>query len=339
MADDDRIILAHGGGGELTRRLLAERILPRLANELLAPLGDSAVLPRPPGDICFTTDAYVVQPLEFPGGDIGRLAVCGTVNDLAVCGAAPRAISLALVIEEGLAVATLERIVESVAAAAREAGVPVATGDTKVVERARGDGLTITTAGVGERLAGAERLDAARIEGGEAVLVSGPIAEHGLAVMSARKGIAFRTVIRSDAAPLNGLVAALLASGADVRFLRDPTRGGLAGVLADLAETTGRNIELDEQAVPLTAAARHASELLGLDALAIANEGKVVIVAAAGDAEKVLAACRAHPLGRGAALVGRVGDRSDWPLVELLTAVGGRRIVQRPYGEELPRIC
>lgn len=339
MTNDDRIILAHGGGGELTRRLLAERILPRLNNALLAPLADAAVLPRPAGEICFTTDAYVVQPLEFPGGDIGRLCICGTVNDLAVMGARPLAISLALVIEEGLSIAYLEKIVDSIAAAAKEAGVSVATGDTKVVERGRGDGLMITTAGVGERLASAGCLGVQRIEAGDAILINGRIADHGLAVMSARKGIEFHTDIRSDAAPLNGLVAAMLATGTEVRFLRDPTRGGLAGLLADLAETTGRNIELVETAVPISPAARHASEMLGLDPLAIANEGKVVAVVAAGDADKLLAACRAHPLGKSTAVVGHVLESSDWPLVELVTRAGGRRIVQRPYGEELPRIC
>jgi hydrogenase expression/formation protein HypE len=337
--DNDRIILAHGGGGELTRRLLAERILPRLSNDLLAPLTDAAVLPRPAADLCFTTDAYVVQPLEFPGADIGRLCICGTVNDLAMMGARPLAMSLALVIEEGLEIGRLEKIVDSIAAAAKEAGVRVATGDTKVVEHGRGDGLVIATAGVGERMAGAERLGAERIETGDAIVINGRIADHGLAVMSARKGIEFQTDIRSDAAPLNGLVAAMLETGADIRFLRDPTRGGLAGLLADLAEATGRNVELEELAVPLSPAARHASEMLGLDPLAIANEGKVVAVVAAADAEKVLAVCRAHRLGARAAVIGHVLGRSDWPLVELVTRGGGRRIVQRPYGEELPRIC
>ncbi|HUS91889.1 MAG TPA: hydrogenase expression/formation protein HypE [Phycisphaerae bacterium] len=338
LEPEKQVLLAHGGGGELTRRLLAERVLPKLANELLDPLTDGAVLARPGGRICLTTDAFVVQPLEFPGGDIGRLAVCGTVNDLAVMGAAPKALSLALILEEGLAIATLERIVASIAATAAEAGVVVATGDTKVVERRGGDGMTITTAGIGELPDGLE-LGTGTIATGDAVLVTGAIAEHGLAVMSARKGLSFRTELRSDVAPLNGLVGAMLAAAAGVRFLRDPTRGGLAGVLADLAEQTRRNVEVEEDAVPLTPVARHTAELLGLDPLTVANEGKVVAVVAPGDAEKVLAACRAHPLGRAAAIIGRVGERSDWPLVELLTRAGGRRVVQRPYGEELPRIC
>ena len=335
---DERIVLAHGGGGELTRRLLAEHILPRLANDLLNPLTDSAVLDRPAGRVCLTTDAFVVQPLEFPGGDIGRLAVCGTVNDLAVMGAVPKALSLALVLEEGLPIAVLGRIIESIASSAAQAGVVVATGDTKVIEHRGSGGMTITTAGIGELADGVE-LSAAGIEPGDAILVTGRIAEHGLAVLSAREGVSFRTSLLSDVAPLGGLAKDLLGAGG-VRFLRDPTRGGLAGVLADLAEETGRCIEIDESAVPLSPAARHAAELLGLDPLTIANEGKIVAVVAADDAQGVLDACRAHPLGADGAVIGHVvGDRSDWPLVELLTRAGGRRIVQRPYGEELPRIC
>ena len=334
----EQIVLAHGGGGELTRRLLTERIVPRLANDLLDPLTDSAVLDRPGGRICLTTDAFVVQPLEFPGGDIGRLAVCGTVNDLAVMGAVPKALSLALILEEGLPIAALERIVDSIAAAAAEAGVVIATGDTKVVEHRGSGGMTITTAGIAE-LADDVDLSAGEIRPGDAILVSGRIAEHGLAVMSAREGVSFRTSIVSDVAPLTGLVQAMLASGAGVKFLRDPTRGGLAGVLADLADETHLSVEIDEPAVPLSPAARHASELLGLDPLTVANEGKVVAVVAAGDAGKLLNACRAHPLGTDGALIGRFGENADWPLVELLTRAGGRRIVQRPYGEELPRIC
>ena len=340
---DERIVLAHGGGGELTRRLLADHVVGKLANDLLDPLTDSADLGPLDGRVCLTTDAFVVQPLEFPGGDIGRLAVCGTVNDLAVMGAVPKALSLALIIEEGLPIATLDRIVESIAAAADEAGVVVATGDTKVVEHHGSGGMTVTTAGVGllppDGPAGADGLAGeAAIRPGDAVLLSGRIAEHGLAVMSAREKLAFRTSLQSDVAPLTGLVQAVLAA-ADVRFVRDPTRGGLAGLLADLAERTRLCIEIEESAVPLSAAARHTAELLGLDPLTVANEGKIVAVVSADTAEEALAACRAHPLGADGAIVGRFGEPSDWPLVELITRAGGRRIVQRPYGEDLPRIC
>ena len=253
---DPRVVMAHGGGGELTRRLLAEHVLPKLGNELLDPLTDSAVLDlgQGAGKICLTTDAYVVQPLEFPGGDIGRLAVCGTVNDLAVMGATPLALSLALVIEEGLSIAVLDRMIASMDAAAREANVVIATGDTKVIERRHGDGLVITTAGVG-RMRDDVNLGAGRIQPGDAVMVTGRIAEHGLAVMSAREHLAFETELRSDVAPLADLVKHLIESGADLKFMRDPTRSGLAGVLADLVEETRLSLEVHEAAVPISAAA------------------------------------------------------------------------------------
>lgn len=334
---DDHVVIAHGGGGELTRRLIAEHILPKLGNGLLAPLMDSAVLPTAAGRIAFTTDAFVVQPLEFPGGDIGRLAVCGTVNDLAVMGAIPQVLSLAMVLEEGLPLAMVDRVVSSIAVAAAEAGVVIATGDTKVVERRRGDGMILTTAGVGVLREGMELLPR-RIAAGDAIIVTGRIADHGLAVMSAREGLAFETELLSDVAPLAGLVDAMLKSDADVKFMRDPTRGGLAGVVADLAEETGLSIELDEAAIPLSRVARHTAEMLGLDPLTVANEGKCVAVVPAAEAERVVAACRGHELGREAAVIGRFVEATP-PLVELITRAGGRRIVQRPYGEELPRIC
>ena len=305
----DRIVIAHGGGGELMGRLIREHLLPPLRNERLAALTDSAVLPWPDGELVFTTDSYVVTPLEFPGGDIGRLAVAGTVNDLAV---------------------------------AREAGVEVVTGDTKVIERGAGTadssrGLFINTAGVGRMRRGVQ-LGLRRVAVGDAILVNGPIAEHGLAVMSVRSGIEFESTLRSDVAPLNGLIRDILATGADVKFLRDATRGGIAGVLADICEASQRSVEIVEAQVPLSTTARHAAEMLGLDPLTVANEGKCIMVVAAGDAERVLAACRGNPLGRGAASIGRITDAAP-PLVELITRVGGRRVVQRPYGEELPRIC
>lgn len=334
---DENIVLAHGGGGELTRRLLAERVLPKLNNHLLDPLTDGAILPAVSGRLCMTTDAYVVQPLEFPGGDIGRLAVSGTVNDLAVMGARPVALSLALVLEEGLSLNVLDRIVDSMASTAAEAGVPVATGDTKVVERNRGDGMMITTTGAGEIDEGVS-LHTSRIEAGDALIVSGVLAEHGLAVMSAREGLGIETRIKSDAAPLWSLVEKVLEIGDGVKFLRDPTRGGLAGVLADLVEDRGLGIEIDEERLPLSGAVKHFAELLGLDPLFVANEGKVVAVVAPGDAERVLEAMQSHPLGGRAAEIGRFVE-SDPPLAEMLTSMGGRRIVQRPYGEDLPRIC
>jgi len=241
---NEKIILAHGGGGELTRRLVADHIMPKLGNSLLDPLTDSALLSAPGGRLAFTTDAYVVQPLEFPGGDIGRLAVCGTVNDLAVVGARPIALSLALVLEEGLPIAVLDRIIDSIAAAADEAGVVIGTGDTKVIENRQGDGSTITTAGVG-RIDDRVDISSKRVTAGDVIIVTGSIADHGLAVMSAREGLSFETELLSDVAPLNGLIEAMLETGADIKFLRDPTRGGLAGVLADLAEDSALSVEVD----------------------------------------------------------------------------------------------
>ncbi|MBU0617376.1 MAG: hydrogenase expression/formation protein HypE [Planctomycetes bacterium] len=341
---DECIVLAHGGGGELMSRLIREHLLPPLNNERLAPLTDSAVLPRLAGDIVFTTDSYVVTPLEFPGGDIGRLAVAGTVNDLAVMGAEPVALSLGLILEEGLALDLLDRIIASIADTAEEAGVEIVTGDTKVIERrasgpeaGTSDGLFINTAGVGQLRSGIS-LDLTRVQPGDAVIVNGTIADHGLAVMSRRSGIEFETELRSDAAPLNHLLTRVFETGAQVRFVRDATRGGIAGVLADISETTDLSIEIDERRVPISPTARHAAEMLGLDPLTVANEGKVICVVADADADNVLRAMHQDPLGKDAACIGRVTSTQP-PLVELLTAVGGRRIVQRPYGEELPRIC
>ena len=337
VGNGERVMLAHGGGGELTRELLAERIIPKLSNELLAPLNDSAVFDVPAGRLCMTTDAFVVQPLEFPGGDIGCVAVCGTVNDIAVMGATPGVLSLALVIEEGLEMRVLDGVVDSIAAAAKEAGVVIGTGDTKVIEAGGSGGMTITTAGVGVMREGL-RLDVGRIVPGDVVIVSGRIAEHGLAVMAAREEFGFRTELVSDVAPLAGLIECVCPSGCDVRFMRDPTRGGLAGLLADLAEDTGCSIEIEESAVPISRSAVHMAELLGLDPLTVANEGKVVIVTSEADAARVLEAAHGHGLGGHAAVIGRVTEAKP-PLVEMVTRAGGRRLVQRPYGEQLPRIC
>jgi hydrogenase expression/formation protein HypE len=338
----ERVVLAHGGGGELMHRLIRERFLPVLQSEPLAALTDAAVLPWPTGRLVFTTDSYVVTPLEFPGGDIGRLAVAGTINDLAVMGAEPVAVSLALILEEGLSMELLERIVCSIAEVARQAGVTVVTGDTKVIERRTSlpesaDGMFINTTGVG-RLRPNVSLGVERIEPGDAVLINGTIADHGLAVLSRRSGIEFESVLRSDAAPLHGLIGRMLDSGADVKFMRDATRGGIAGVLADISEGCGYSVEVDEERIPIAPAAHHAAEMLGLDPLSVANEGKVICVAAQKDTETVLQAMRQGALGRDAACIGRITNARP-PLVELSTRTGGRRIVARPYGEELPRIC
>lgn len=338
----DRVVIAHGGGGELMGRLIREHLLEPLNNQVLDALTDGAVLPWDAGELVFTTDSYVVTPLEFPGGDIGRLAVAGTVNDVAVMGADPIALSLGLILEEGLELTLLDRIVASIASTAREAGVSVVTGDTKVIERRGGadsnpPGMFINTAGIGRRRAG-RHLALNRVEPGDAILVNGPIAEHGLAVMSRRNGIEFESTLRSDAAPLNGLITALFNSGVNVKFLRDATRGGIAGVLADIVEATGMTVELDETRLPLSATARHAAEMLGLDPLTVANEGKVVAVVAGADSDRAIKALRENNFGKNAAAIAHVVERQP-ALVELVTRAGGRRVVQRPYGEELPRIC
>ena len=333
------VVLAHGGGGQLTAELVDEVIRPRLANGMLNALDDSAVFDVRQGRLAFSTDSYVVQPLEFPGGDIGRLAVSGTVNDLAVCGAKASYLSVGLILEEGLELAVLRRVVDSLAETAREAGVEVVTGDTKVVARGQADGLYVNTAGVGVVRPDA-RLGLDRIRPHDRVLVSGTIADHGLAVMLQREGsYGMESELPSDVAPLGGLVASLLdACGEHVVFLRDPTRGGLAGVLADLAECSGLRLTVDETRIPLRHETAYAAEMLGLDPLDVANEGKVVAVVRPDAAEGALAALRAHPLGRHAEDVGSFGEAEDG-LCEIVTAVGGRRVVQKPYGEELPRIC
>jgi hydrogenase expression/formation protein HypE len=336
MQEVERIMMAHGGGGVVMRELIGEVIVKPLANEILRQMADSAVLDLGLGRIAFTTDSYVVQPLFFRGGDIGRLAVAGTVNDLAVVGARPVAISLAFILEEGFSIADLRRIVASIRATADEAGVRVVTGDTKVVGAGQADGLFINTSGVGVVPEGVS-LGAAHIRPGDAVLINGPIAEHGVAIMSEREGLAFETPVVSDAAPLADLIAACLAAG-EVRFMRDATRGGLAAVLNEMAAECRLTAEIDERAVPVTPAVVGACDLLGLDPFTVANEGKVVVVCARESASAVLAAMRAHPRGRAAACIGHVTNVAE-PRVRLRTAFGGSRVLEMPYGEDVPRIC
>ncbi len=341
--DDDVILLADGGGGErmmdLVRREILARFAPADESGELARLADAARLAVGGAEIALTTDGYTVRPLEFPGGDIGRLAVAGTVNDLACVGARPVALALGLVIEEGLERALLGRMLDSAAACAREAGVAVVCGDTKVVERGGADRLFITTAGVGV-LEGGRRLGAEAIRPGDRVLVSGTLGDHGVAVMSRREGIAFEAAVVSDVAPLWGLAERLLAACPGVRVLKDPTRGGLAAAVNELAEAAGVAVRLDEARVPVRPAVAGACETLGLDPLAVANEGKFVVVVAPEDAEAALRAMRSHPLGREAAEIGEVLPPPErGPRVTLRTRVGGERVLEMPYGEDLPRIC
>jgi hydrogenase expression/formation protein HypE len=326
------IVLGHGAGGRLSHDLVAKHFLPKLGGAALAELGDAAVL----GDLAMTTDAFVVSPRFFPGGDLGRLAVCGTVNDLAMVGARPVGLTAAFVLEEGLAMSELDRLVDSMAAAAREAGVEIVAGDTKVVPRGAADGVFVTTAGVG-RLEGEFRPAARRAAEGDAVLVSGTLGDHGVAVMSCRPGIPIGGAVESDVAPLVSLVEALRASGAVVHALRDPTRGGASQALVEIALAARVRVTIDERAVPVKPAVRAACDLLGLDPLDVANEGKLVAFVPEGDADRALAAMRAHPLGAAATRIGTVGGGD--PGCELVTSLGARRALRMASGELLPRIC
>ncbi len=342
--DGDRVTLVHGAGTGASARLFEQLLLPRLRSAALEERHDGAVLALPGGDrLAFTTDTYVVSPLEFPGGDIGSLAVHGTVNDLAMCGARPLALSCALVLEEGLPLSTLERVIDSVAAAARAAGVPVVTGDTKVVERGKGDGLFVNTAGVGLVPAGRD-VRPARVCAGDRIVVSGNLASHGVAVLSQREGLAFESEIVSDSAPLSSLVEAMCAAAPDLHCLRDPTRGGLGAVLHEIAAAAGVEIEVDEARLPFEPAVNAACELLGLDPIFLASEGRCVAFVPAALEPALLAAMRAHPDGAAAVTIGEVvappaGRRAAPGRVVVRTRIGGRRLLERPLGEPLPRIC
>jgi hydrogenase expression/formation protein HypE len=339
----DHVLLGHGSGGQLTADLIQRLFVPGFANDVLGALEDQATVSLGAGNgvksprVAFTTDSFVVRPLFFPGGDIGRLAVHGTVNDLAVGGARPLFLSAAFILEEGLPLADLRRIVASMRAACREAGVALVTGDTKVVDRGKGDGVFITTSGIGLVPEG-RSLSVHAARPGDRVLVSGTLGDHGIAIMSVREGLEFETVLESDSAPLNGLTEAVLEACPRTRCMRDPTRGGLSSALNELAAASNVGVELDEAAVPLRPEVRGACEMLGLDPLYVANEGKLIAVVPPEDAGRALEAMRAHPLGKDAALVGTVVD--DHPgLVILRSRVGGERVVTLLAGEQLPRIC
>lgn len=334
---DERITLAHGAGGKATRGLVEALFLEAFRNPLLEPLEDQAIFSVAGGRMAFTTDSYVVSPLFFPGGDIGELAVNGTINDLAVSGGRPLYLSAGFILEEGFPVEELQRVVASMAAAASVAGVAIVTGDTKVVQRGKADGCYINTAGVGVVEHGLE-LGAHRARPGDAVIVSGPIGDHGVTVMLARGELDLEADIASDTAPVHGLVTELLAATSEVRCLRDPTRGGVATVLNEIAQASEVAIVIDEGAVPVRSEVVGACELLGIDPLYVACEGRVVAVVAGESADVALAAMRAQPLGSDAVIVGRV--KADPPgLVLLKTTFGGTRIVDMLVGDPLPRIC
>ena len=332
------VLLAHGGGGRLTQMLIERMFLPTFHNPALEILHDGAVLEIEDVRLTFTTDSFVISPIFFPGGDIGKLAVNGTVNDLAMCGARPLYLSLGLILEEGFSMEDLWQVVRSIQEAAQEAGVEVATGDTKVVDRGKGDGVFINTTGLGLIPSGIS-ISPKRARPGDMVLTSGAIAVHGIAILSVREGLEFETTLESDTAALNGLVEALLgAVGPEVHVLRDPTRGGLSSALNEIASSAGVGIVLEETRIPIWDEVKGACEILGLDPLYVANEGKCLAIVAPEVAEAALEAMRSHPLGGEAAIIGQVVE--DHPgTVILRSRVGGKRVVDMLSGEQLPRIC
>jgi hydrogenase expression/formation protein HypE len=337
LRDTPHVVMGHGGGGAMSAELVESLFLPAYGGAAPGALGDAAVLPPIAGRLAFSTDSYVVKPMFFPGGCVGDLAVNGTVNDLAMMGARPLYLSTAFILAEGTAMSDLGRVATAIGKAAEAAGVQLVTGDTKVVDHGSGDGIYVNTAGIGVIPDGVD-IGPQRARPGDVVLVSGDLGVHGVAVMSCREGLEFGTTVESDSAPLHGLVAAMLATGADLHVLRDPTRGGLSASLNEIASTAGVGIEIVERDVPVPAEVRDACGLLGLDPLQVANEGKLVAFVPAADADAVLAAMRGHERGRAACRIGTVVD--DHPgVVVARTGLGGTRVMDLPIGEQLPRIC
>ncbi|MGA2075735.1 MAG: hydrogenase expression/formation protein HypE [Terriglobia bacterium] len=333
----DKILLGHGSGGRLSAALLREVFLPAFNNPALAQLNDQAVVNVQGIRLAFTTDSFVVKPLFFPGGDIGSLAVYGTVNDLAMGGAEPLFLSAGFIIEEGLPLETLRRVVTSLRSAAQSVGVDVVTGDTKVVEKGKGDGLFINTSGIGRVPAGLN-LSADQARPGDSILLSGTLGDHGIAILSQREGLEFEAPIASDLAPLHSLVAAMLGVTHSIRCLRDPTRGGLSSTLNEFAAQSRVGIVIEESAIPVREEVKGACELLGLDPLYVANEGKLVAVVAAQEADRLLGAMRGHPLGANARAIGKVVEAHPG-VVTMRTCLGTSRIVDMLAGDQLPRIC
>jgi hydrogenase expression/formation protein HypE len=342
LADYPHVVLGHGGGGALSRDLIEHVFLPAFSNPLLDRLGDSTVVDLAAdlaggGRVALSTDSYVVRPLFFPGGSIGDLAVNGTVNDLAMSGGRPRYLTAGFIIEEGLPIATLGEVVARMARAADAAGVRIVTGDTKVVERGHGDGVYINTAGVGIVPPGLA-LGPDAVRPGDVVLSSGTLGDHGMAIMSVREGLSFEAEIASDTAPLHGLVATMLAACPAIRLLRDPTRGGVATSLGEIAAAANLGIEIDERTIPVRPQVAAACEILGLDPLQVANEGKLLAIVPAASADAILAAMRSHEHGGDAVAIGRVVHHHP-RMVVMRTGIGGTRVIPMPLGEQLPRIC
>jgi hydrogenase expression/formation protein HypE len=335
----DRIVLGHGGGGKLSADLVQDVFVPAFRNDVLDALEDQATLSLGPGvRVAMTTDAFVVRPIFFPGGDIGRLAVCGTVNDLVVGGATARFITAAFILEEGMLVADLERIARSMRDACAEAGVSLVAGDTKVVEHGKGDHVFIATTGLGTYPAARRPMSVANARPGDRVLVTGTLGDHGIAILSVREGLAFETVLESDVAPLGDLAAAILDACPETRCMRDPTRGGLASTLNEIATASRVGIAIAERSLPVRPEVAGACEILGLDPVYVANEGKIVAIVPAGDAERVLTALRMMPRGRDAAIIGEVVE-SRAGTVTVRSGIGGERVLPMLAGEQLPRIC
>jgi len=335
---NNRILLAHGGGGQLMDDLIHQHILPSLKNDALAELGDSARLNLASGSLCFTTDSYVVKPLFFNGGDIGKLAVCGTVNDLAVAGSRPVALALSLIIEDGFEIELLDKILASVGETANRIGVDIVTGDTKTVEAGAADRIFINTAGIGTRPAGVD-LAFRKITIGDKIIINGTIGDHGMTIISQREEMKFQSQLTSDCASLAGLIRELLENTDGIKFRRDPTRGGLAATLNEIARSTALSIEIRETEIPVGPAVQAAADMLGFDVLTIANEGKFVAIVSSESVDDCLRICRNNKLGKEANIIGEIVGTLDVPLVEIETRIGGKRIVQMPYGRELPRIC
>ncbi len=337
IAQQDTVTLAHGSGGKFSAELIERFMLPRFGNDQLNRLEDQATLALPTGRIAFSTDSYVVSPIFFPGGDIGDLAVNGTVNDVAMAGARPLYLSLALIIEEGLPFGDLERVLDSIKQAAEQAGVAIVTGDTKVVERGSCDKIFINTSGIGI-LADNTSLGAERITAGDKIIISGTLADHGMTILTTRNKLSFENSLQSDTAPLADLVETMLQAAPNLHALRDPTRGGVAMTTNEFAQQTGLGFSLSEEALPINASVRGACEILGIDPLYVANEGKLLAVVAPEEANDLLAAMRNHPHGAEAAIIGEV--RKENPgLVTLTTTLGATRVVDMPIAEQLPRIC
>jgi hydrogenase expression/formation protein HypE len=331
------VLLAHGGGGKLTHQLIEKMFLPAFNNSLLGARHDGAVVVMPSRKLAFTTDSYVVRPLFFPGGDIGTLAVNGTVNDLAMCGARPLYLSAGFILEEGLPMDTLWRIVQSMKLAAEQAGVQFVTGDTKVVDRGKGDGVFINTAGIGV-VESRHAISPANVKPGDAIVLNGDIGRHGIAIMAVREGLEFESTIESDCAALSGIVMSLLAGEIEVHCLRDLTRGGLASALIEIAEAARLQIQIEETAIPMLEDVQGACEILGFDPLYVANEGRFITFIPAQEAERALQQMRSHPLGAQARVIGTVSDGNPG-LVTMRSRIGATRVVDMLSGEQLPRIC